>query len=881
MSIGVLKKRIGKQPYNLVSLSNGKYLLENSNENAFWILYQDEVKRGVSNYYSECPSDSSIFKLDIDISISIQNEFELENNISNNIFQMCYDLDQVKQLIKIVHDCFLKYLTISTDYLECFLLEKSGKIIRDDMDDNNNYCRIKRGFHLHWPLFVLRTRQIQKFLITKIIEQVELKKVFPNIKCPIDKNSFDIPWLFYGCKKPDIKVGNSFIRNEPYEITKAYDYDCNEFDYQILLNKIKLVDSKDDQLFLPDDICIARKMMTKSFGRKCFELLVPLNLDIISPNVNYSCEEITNDNCKEIEMLLNLLNFERCIDYIKWINVGRCLFNIFSGSKDGLSLFIKWSEKYPEKFSLESCNSKWNSFSKSSFGILLLKSWAKNDNPKGYSDYKLNHFSKNLNEIESYNDRDLAKLCKIVLNRRLNYCETDSNWYIFNAKDDANSEDYHKWSLVTDAVQIKILMNKVLDYIEKIKIKIDKEKDKDSYSKILKIVSKFSMLSSKNNICTYMKEFFSEKDFSKRLDTIKFLICFKNGVFDFEECIFRNGIPEDMISLSIPCNYNNYSETDEEIKEVRIHMMKFFPDPNLRNFMYDLTCQTLIGNFYTGKKIFFFIGPKGDNGKTMFSKWLEIILGSDFFITLPTAVLTKDKGKSNEASPHLVRIKNKKVIVFSEPEVNEQINIGILKTLTGNDSIQQRDLFQAGKKIESFTCDAIIFFISNNLPLFKDIDAASLKRIVSVEWNSEFIKDGAPATFEEQMKHKIFPATPDFEKEMKRLKNAFVWILIDHWKNNKKRLINLSYPEIVKQKTLEYKNKLNILKTFILQVLEKKDGENIGFVLFKTNFLNYLISKNISTILWDDDSKIKKELTILSIETNSENQILNYNYKNE
>ena len=62
---------------------------------------------------------------------------------------------------------------------------------------------------------------------------------------------------------------------------------------------------------------------------------------------------------------------------------------------------------------------------------------------------------------------------------------------------------------------------------------------------------------------------------SEKLDNNKNLIGFENGVFDLIKYEFRDGRPEDCISLSTKTDYIEYEEDCNEIKEI------YLPPPRL------------------------------------------------------------------------------------------------------------------------------------------------------------------------------------------------------------------------------------------------------------------------------------------------------------
>lgn len=96
---------------------------------------------------------------------------------------------------------------------------------------------------------------------------------------------------------------------------------------------------------------------------------------------------------KELKSLLDIINIKRSMDYLPWISIGISLFNC-NNSLECLNLWDNWSKKCPEKYDINSCRIKWNSFvgNKLKFGLSYLKRCAKTDNPDKFA--KLKSFNK-------------------------------------------------------------------------------------------------------------------------------------------------------------------------------------------------------------------------------------------------------------------------------------------------------------------------------------------------------------------------------------------------------------------------------------------------------------------------------------------------------
>ena len=84
----------------------------------------------------------------------------------------------------------------------------------------------------------------------------------------------------------------------------------------------------------------------------------------------------------------------------------------------------------------------------------------------------------------------------------------------------------------------------------------------------LQIIMKMGNVDGKNRIMREAQELFYNKQFFEKLDANPYLIHFTNGVIDFSaetyDKIFRNGKPEDFISLSTKHAYVKFNKKNAE-----------------------------------------------------------------------------------------------------------------------------------------------------------------------------------------------------------------------------------------------------------------------------------------------------------------------------
>ena len=73
--------------------------------------------------------------------------------------------------------------------------------------------------------------------------------------------------------------------------------------------------------------------------------------------------------------------------------------------------------------------------------------------------------------------------------------------------------------------------------------------------KISEICKELKRRASKDNIMREAKEIFYDKNFIEKVDSNSRLLCFNNGIIDFNNKCFRAGKPDDYISKTTNINY--------------------------------------------------------------------------------------------------------------------------------------------------------------------------------------------------------------------------------------------------------------------------------------------------------------------------------------
>ena len=125
----------------------------------------------------------------------------------------------------------------------------------------------------------------------------------------------------------------------------------------------------------------------------------------------------------------------------------------------------------------------------------------------------------------------------------------------------------NKWK-ITELGPYNELSNNIVELYTNYRNKIENDNnldiindnEKELYNKTIasidNIILKLKNVSFKETICKECLYLFYDSDFITKLDRKIHLICFKNGIWDMNNKILRNGLKDDYISLSINSNYN-------------------------------------------------------------------------------------------------------------------------------------------------------------------------------------------------------------------------------------------------------------------------------------------------------------------------------------
>lgn len=807
--------------HNIVSMVNprGKFRFNRKTLDDFWELYCEEIYNNENIVYgiAEKPLHYLPVLVDIDIKIKETEEMKIDT-------EHLYNFEQVIQVIKIYQDVLNKIL----DYclpkdLTCLLLEKPIYTIKKG---ENTY--LKNGFHLHFPYIFLSQSDQESQLIPRIQKKMKELNVFQNLGFQdssevLDAGCCNRPWLLYGSRKS--------FDSQPYRLTKIFDENRNEVDLETIFSDYKLFNKEGNIIsiegqvrqYLPMILSIVPKENGITTKELKYNLVSPLEKSNKPKKVKKNKPKKINisiaEKLRECGILLGMLNHKRSADYNDWIRIGWILYNTGEGCVEALNLWLEFSQKDPDNYNEYTCRDIWRRMKVKDSGPITvgtLKYLANTDNPEAYKEFKNETTKNHLQDAINGSHNDIAQALYSEHGHEF-VCSSISNnvWFQYIN---------HKWEEIEQGIFLRALISSEIadKYVKmgsEVWAKIGAVEDKaeramyeSRFKMIQKLVINCKSATFKNNVMKECMEVFYNRNFRQHLDKNAYLIAFKNGVYDLKNNMFRDGIPEDFISKSMPINYNpDFTQHDDEVKDVYKFLEKIFPDTSIRKYFMDMSSDVFVGG-NTQKVVLFWTG-EGDNGKSVTQNIFEKMLG-ELAIKFSTTLITGKKTQTGGANPELARAGNGvRWAVLEEPDGDEQINIGTMKSLSGNDSFWARDLFEKGKATREMIPMFKLIFICNKLPKLKYSDKATWNRIRVIPFESTFVRPGetCPDTYEEQLRQKRFPMDKDFSKKIPNLLEAFAWVLIQH----RHFVGTRKDPDKVRQATAHYRQQNDIYRQFI------------------------------------------------------------------
>jgi len=530
--------------------------------------------------------------------------------------------------------------------------------------------------------------------------------------------------------------------------------------------------------------------------------------------------------------------------YTKWMKVAWSLKNT---SDKLLIVWIAFSAQSPtfDYSSIPDLCEQWRKFEvRSQNGVtkLSLMHWSKTDAPDEFNEVRLNSLDYFIGETlkmggkpgqrdnSGPGDFDIARVLHQMFKHEF-VCTSvaGKKWLHYKGhrwqeNDTGTTLRHHISTSLRDAYRNKAVGGMRIESNPSSNTNDEPIAEEDDIEKVLShriltICQRAGRTNDKNNIMREAMELFYDGSFINKLDANPYLLCCKNGVFDFKEKIFRTGYPEDYISMTTNIEYIklNPAKHQKIMDEINDFMDKLFPEPELCGYMWDHLASTLLGTS-TNQTFNMYIGG-GQNGKSVLVNLMEIILG-EYKGDVPLTLVTDRRGKVGGLAPEIVQLKGKRYAVMQEPSKGDRINEGIMKQLTsGKDPIQGRAPYMP--QTISFVPQFKLVVTCNVLMEIKSNDHGTWRRIRAVPFKSLFTDNPVSGDAEKPYQYKL---DKSIDEKFDSWKEVFLSMLIDHaCKTN--GIVNDC--NIVMEKSNEYRKSQDYLSEFASDCILREKGGTV------------------------------------------------------
>ncbi len=550
---------------------SGSFYISPDDLHDFMDKYKHAMSHGEDLHMTEKHREIGPILIDIDFRFSKESAEERK-----------YTSKHIEEIIKGYARVINEYIQVPDTYT-VYVMEKPCPVF------DKKY--LKDGLHFVIPDLVTKP-SLQLLIRQKVLK--DLAVVFADL--PLANNVEDIVdeaviernnWQMYGSKKPNC---------ESYKVTRVYK----------VTNVDQIVKSdppkKDKHVDLVDVLSIRNKFdetPIKIERLEEFQLFIEkrkkAKIDMSKPMFKPNHLKNVCDNFDWICKVVEILDKKRADDYESWIRVGWCLRNIDHRLLDKWVEFSKSSVKYTEG----ECERFWNMMRDDGLGIGTLCMWARQDNLQAFNSLVEQDLNALITRSKSETHYDIAKVVHFVF--RYDYvCVNIKNnmWYEFKNHRWVNCDSAYSLRQKISTNIVSLYSKAIAAESQKAAAELDEGAQKalmESVKKLTGIALKLKQSPFKDNIVKECRELFYIDKFEEKLDSRTHLIGFENGVYDLETMEFREGRPEDYVSMSAKIDYVPYDPEHPAHEGIHKFVSTIFPKEHIKDYV-----LKLMGSFLNG-----------------------------------------------------------------------------------------------------------------------------------------------------------------------------------------------------------------------------------------------------------------------------------------
>ena len=793
------------RPYGSYNISDGKY-------EEFKKLYVNVIVAGHVPHITEAHKKFGPIVIDLDF---VQPKEKSERY---------YTSKTIKNVVKLYNQAIEEFLVVNSVKLQAYVLEKQRPILR-----KNEY---HDGLHIVYP-YICTEPALQMSIRQRFMELVQEHETFKNIPLKYDLDKvvdkgviYNVGWLMYGSTKDDSSgkylvthiYTPSIFGDKLFDTMMPHEKIRNRENIRHFVNVLscRRFNTLGDLTNLsPSFLKIPIQINTSDNFTSPKKITTSIPEDDVNPETQkFVSNETDLEECK---ILVSLFSENRADEYNSWYQVGKCLHNI---DYRLLDVWIEFSKK-STNFKEGECEKLWKKMKLSNYSLGTLHYFASNDNKEKYLEMKNQKLGHLINASLDASHTSIAKLLfeKYRFVYKCASIKPSTIWYEFKNHRWHRIDSAHTLRARIDLDIIQMYDAKHLELMNLANTEQQTYKKNQYYEECIRIVKIMKSLGNKpyrDNIIAECAYQLYDEHFLQKLDENINLICFENGVYDLDADIFREGYPDDYISLCTNYDYLEYDKHDPCVRDINDFIKKIQPNKEIRDFVM-MVLSTCLSGAITNEHFYVFTGS-GANGKSKLMELMKYTMGN-LFKPMDIMVIVGKRTSSSAATPELADKKGIRICPFDEPKATDEINTSFMKIFTGGDLITARALFQ---EPIYYKPQFKPFLLCNQLPNIKSDDDGTWRRFMVVPFLAKFIKK-SEISKKRPLKDGEHEADLTISSKLPEWKQMFMCKLLQYYR--KYKVEGLKEPKLVKEQTQQYRKNCDVFQDFIGDYLEKTEDK--------------------------------------------------------
>lgn len=408
-------------------------------------------------------------------------------------------------------------------------------------------------------------------------------------------------------------------------------------------------------------------------------------------------------------------------------------------------------------------------------------------NPKQHNDYSISIGDSKIQAVDeekmrayTFDDMGNAERFVDLFGENVRYCYTEKKWYFYNSM---------RWSVDNIGVILR-MADKCVEAM-KAEAKLYLQADEESGGDMAKNFEKH-MKSSRSN--KSKKAMLNEVEHHLpilpiQMDRYKMALNTPSGIINLKNGDVKAHNPEYYFTkiTSVDC-----AEAADCPRWLAFLDDIFAGDKDLIRYIQKAVGYSLTGS--TAEQCAFFLYGTGRNGKSTFIDVIRDVFGDYAANIQPETIMVKSS-QNSAINSDIARLKGARLVTSVEPNEGVRLNEGLLKQLTGDDTVTARKLYS--EEFE-FKPEFKLWMATNHKPIIRGTDTGIWRRIHMIPFNVQIPEDKV----DKNLTHKL-------KAEMTGI---FKWCIDGclMWQRE-----GLQMPAAVLKSVREYRREMDVISAFI------------------------------------------------------------------